>query len=101
MRITTPLAARPSSPFGRALPGLGLGRAGLHQPPEYERALGALEGMPGPCNMSVEEARRIVAAQGNRPGGLLGRIIGGSPPPVADPYPAERERGHRNNAVNR
>lgn len=51
--------------------------------PEYERALGALEGMPGPCDMSVAEARRIVDAEGNRPGGLLGRIIGGSPPPPA------------------
>ena len=47
------------------------------------------------------EIAGYVAAQGNRPGGLLGRIIGGSPPPVADPYPPEREHGHRNNAVNR
>ena len=59
--------------------------------PEYERALGALEGAPGPCDMSVEEARRIVAAQGNRPGGLLGRIIGGTPP---DPHvqPSQQSR---------
>ncbi|MGX9983841.1 hypothetical protein ABC766_14395 [Methylobacterium fujisawaense] len=30
--------------------------------PEYNRALGALQGMTSACDMSVEEARRIVAA---------------------------------------
>lgn len=102
MRITTPLAATALvAVLSAPSPAWAWGVPGCINLPEYERALGALEGMPGPCNMSVDEARRIVAAQGNRPGGLLGRIIGGSPPPVADPYPPERERGHRNNAVNR
>ncbi len=85
-------------------PALAWGVPGCINLPEYERALGALEGMPGACNMSVEEASRIVAAQGNRPGGLLGRIIGGSPPspPLTRPPQAEkRETDHRNKAVNR
>ena len=101
MRITTPLTAALFAVSAAPSPAWAWGVPGCINLPEYERALGALEGMPGACNMSVEEARRIVAAQGNRPGGLLGRIIGGSPPPVADPYPADQERGHRNKAVNR
>lgn len=40
--------------------GAGAGCADL---PEYYRAVGALEGMPGACDMSVEQARRIVAAE--------------------------------------
>lgn len=40
--------------------GAGAGCADL---PEYYRAQGALQGMPGACDMSVEQARRIVAAQ--------------------------------------
>lgn len=86
-------------------PALAWGVPGCINLPEYERALGALEGMPGACNMSVEEASRIVAAQGNRPGGLLGRVIGGSPPPyppvAVPPHPPRHEAGHRNKAVNR
>jgi len=101
VRITTPLAAALFAVSAAPSPAGAWGVPGCINLPEYERALGALEGMPGACNMSVEEARRIVATQGNRPGGLLGRIIGGSPPPVADPYPADQERGHRNKAVNR
>lgn len=30
--------------------------------PEYNRALGALQGMTSACDMSVEEARRVIAA---------------------------------------
>ena len=36
----------------------GLGCTNL---PEYDRAVGALEGMPSACDMSIERARRIVA----------------------------------------
>ena len=86
-------------------PALAWGVPGCINLPEYERALGALEGMPGACNMSVEEASRIVAAQGNRPGGLLGRVIGGSAPPsppvIVPPQAPRPEAGHRNKAVNR
>ena len=37
------------------------GGAGCADLPEYDRATGALEGMPGACDMTVEQARRIVA----------------------------------------
>ena len=37
----------------------GLGCTNL---PAYDRAVGALQGMPGACDMTVEEAKRIVAA---------------------------------------
>lgn len=37
----------------------GIGCADL---PEYDRATGALEGMTGACDMTLEEARRIHAA---------------------------------------
>ena len=40
--------------------GAGAGCADL---PDYARAQGALEGMTGACDMSVEQARKIVAAQ--------------------------------------
>ena len=36
----------------------GLGCTDL---PEYDRAVGALQGMPGACDMSLEQAKRIVA----------------------------------------
>lgn len=50
------------------------GGIGCTDLPEYDRAQGALEGMTGACDMSVEQARRIVAAQdgaaaGARPAG--------------------------------
>ena len=55
--------------------------------PEYERALGALQGMTSACDMSIETANRIVAAQGNRPGGLFGALLSDPPPPVAEAVP--------------
>lgn len=99
VRLTaTLLAAGAAAPS----PALAWGVPGCINLPEYERALGALEGMPGACNMSVEEASRIVASQGSRPGGLLGRIIGGAPPPATEQAPdPKRDAGHRNKAVNR
>jgi hypothetical protein len=51
--------------------------------PEYNRALGALQGMTSACDMSVEEARRIVAAHD-------GVAVG--PPAVAEPAMAPRSR---------
>lgn len=56
--------------------------------PEYERALATLRGMASACGMSVEEASRIVAAQGNKPGGLLGRLLSVPPQPAAGPTPS-------------
>ncbi|MDP4006270.1 hypothetical protein [Methylobacterium sp. NEAU K] len=35
--------------------------------PEYNRALGALQGMTSACDMTVEEARRVVAAHDGVP----------------------------------
>lgn len=55
--------------------------------PEYERALGALQGMTSACDMSVEKANRIVAAQGYRPGGIFGTLLSNPPRPVAEPAP--------------
>lgn len=57
----------------------GIGCADL---PEYDRAQGALEGMTGACDMSVEQARRIVAAQGQ-------------PAVVAEPGQSPQRRHHR------
>ena len=42
---------------------LAFGSAGCTNLPEHDRAIGALEGMTGACDMSVEQARKIVAAQ--------------------------------------
>ena len=39
------------------------GGAGCADLPDYDRAQGALEGMPGACDMTIERARQIVAAQ--------------------------------------
>ena len=38
------------------------GGAGCADLPDYARATGVLEGIPSGCDMSVEQARRIVAA---------------------------------------
>jgi hypothetical protein len=32
--------------------------------PEYQRAVGALQGMTGPCDMSVAQACRVMAEHG-------------------------------------
>ena len=42
------------------------GAIGCVNLPTYNRALGALQGLTGPCDMSVEEARRIVAEHDGR-----------------------------------
>ena len=41
------------------------GVGGCTSLPEYYRAVGALQGMTSACNMTIEEARRIVAAYGS------------------------------------
>jgi hypothetical protein len=41
---------------------LAWGVPGCTNLPEYNRALGALQGMTSACDMSVEEARRVIAA---------------------------------------
>ncbi len=41
--------------------GPGLGRPGCTNLPEYNRALGALQGMTSACDMSVERARQVIA----------------------------------------
>ncbi len=51
--------------------------------PEYNRALGALQGMTSACDMSVEEARRVIAAHDG---------VAAEPPAVAAPQAAPRSR---------
>lgn len=58
--------------------------------PEYERALGALQGMTSACDMSIEAANRIVAAQGYRPGGLFGSLLSSPPRTIAQAVPMSR-----------
>ncbi|TXM98975.1 hypothetical protein FV242_27170 [Methylobacterium sp. WL64] len=64
--------------------------------PEYERALGALQGMTSACDMSIEKANRIAAAQGYRPGGLFGALLSNPSRPVAETVPIS---GHPQNSV--
>jgi hypothetical protein len=67
--------------------------------PEYNRALGALQGMTSACDMSVEEARRVIAAHdGVAPPSP-------NPPPGAaaapEPRPQVRHRHRRSRAHHR
>lgn len=59
--------------------------------PEYNRALGALQGMTSACDMSVEEARRIVAAHD----GVAPGPPAAAAPPQATPRVAPRHRRAR------
>ena len=58
-----------------AAPAWAWGVPGCTNLPEYNRALGALQGMTSACDMSVEEARRVIAAHD----GVV------APPPAAAP----------------
>jgi len=67
--------------------------------PEYNRALGALQGMTSACDMSVEEARRVIAAHDG---------VAAAPPPNVAPQVVPRprvrhrhhgKRGHRRTAI--
>jgi hypothetical protein len=51
--------------------------------PEYNRAIGALQGMTSACDMSVAEARRVIAAHDG---------VTAGPPAVTDPQAAPRLR---------
>jgi hypothetical protein len=46
----------------------GWGVPGCANLPEYNRAVGALQGMTSACGMSVEQARRIIAAHDSATG---------------------------------
>jgi hypothetical protein len=69
--------------------------------PEYNRALGALQGMTSACDMSVEEARRVIAAHD----GAAAPPPATAAPPVAGrqvaPEPQARPRGRRPRARHR
>lgn len=67
------------------VPAWAWGVPGCTNLPEYNRALGALQGMTSACDMSVEEARRVIAAHD----GVA------APPPVAAPAVAPPPRVHR------
>ena len=62
----------------------GGGGPGCSNLPEYDRAIGALQGLSS-CDISIEDARRIVAAHG-------GQVY--EPAAPADP-PVRRYRHHR------
>ena len=60
------------------------GVPGCSNLPEYNRALGALQGMTSACDMSVAEARRVVAAHDGVP----------AVEPPAAPSPRVQARRH-------
>ena len=72
--------------------GQGGGGPGCTNLPLYNRALGALQGMTSACDMSVEEARRIVAAQQGGPAVDERQVA---------PRPRARYRRHRVRAPHR
>ncbi|MCJ2132584.1 hypothetical protein MKK69_00605 [Methylobacterium sp. J-026] len=71
---------------GAPVTALAWGVPGCTNLPEYNRALGALQGMTSACDMSVEEARRIIAAHDGR---------AAPPPAVAPPQAAPPARIRR------
>lgn len=62
--------------------------------PEYNRALGALQGMTSACDMSVEEARRVIAAHDGVPTPAVADPRA-APQPAVAPAPRARHRRHR------
>ncbi|GAB6973005.1 hypothetical protein [Methylobacterium phyllosphaerae] len=75
-------------------PAWAWGVPGCTNLPEYNRALGALQGMTSACDMSVEEARRIVAAHdGVAPGPPAAAAAPQATPRVAPHH--RRVRAHR------
>ena len=68
------------------VPAWAWGVPGCTNLPEYNRALGALQGMTSACDMSVEEARRVIAAHDG---------VAAPPPAVAPPQVAPPPRVHR------
>ncbi|WP_457105400.1 hypothetical protein [Methylobacterium sp. P5_C11] len=73
------------------VPAWAWGVPGCTNLPEYNRALGALQGMTSACDMSVEEARRIVAAHDGVSAGAPAVEPQVSPPARVGP----RRRGAR------
>jgi hypothetical protein len=74
-------------------PAWAWGVPGCTNLPEYNRALGALQGMTSACDMSVEEARRVVAAHdGVAPGPP---VAAAEPPPPRVAPRHRRARAHR------
>lgn len=67
-------------------PAWAWGVPGCTNLPEYNRALGALQGMTSACDMSVEEARRVIAAHDG---------VAAPPPVTAPPQVAPRPRVDR------
>ena len=76
---------------------LAFGSAGCTNLPEHDRAIGALEGMTGACDMSVEQARRILAQDGSQ--GAGGGLFQGAAPAYGlapeGPPPRRHRRHHR------
>lgn len=91
MSVRNGLAALMLAAAGAApTPAGAWGVPGCTNLPEYNRALGALQGMTSACDMSVEEARRVIAAHDG---------VAAPPPPVVQPQiappPRTRRRPHR------
>lgn len=77
MSVRNGLAALVLAAAGAApAPAWAWGVPGCTNLPEYNRALGALQGMTSACDMSVEEARRVVAAHDGVAPGPPGRRRG-------------------------
>ncbi|MGT2481117.1 hypothetical protein ACU4GR_25180 [Methylobacterium oryzae CBMB20] len=93
MSVRNGLAALVLAAAGAApAPAWAWGVPGCTNLPEYNRALGALQGMTSACDMSVEEARRVVAAHdGVAPGPP---VAAAEPPPRVAPR-HRRARPHR------
>ena len=72
------------------VPAWAWGVPGCTNLPEYNRALGALQGMTSACDMSVEEARRVIAAHD----GVAAPPQAAAPQQIA-PQPRVRRRHHR------
>lgn len=84
MSVRNGLAALVLAAAGAApAPAWAWGVPGCTNLPEYNRALGALQGMTSACDMSVEEARRVIAAHDG---------VAAEPPAVAAPQAAPRSR---------
>lgn len=90
MSVRNGLAALVLAAAGAApAPAWAWGVPGCTNLPEYNRALGALQGMTSACDMSVEEARRVVAAHD-----------GVAPGPRSPPR-SRRRRGSRRGTAGR
>ncbi|MGU3464670.1 hypothetical protein ACLBXO_07415 [Methylobacterium sp. C33D] len=93
MSVRNGLAALVLAVAGAApVPARAWGVPGCTNLPEYNRALGALQGMTSACDMSVEEARRVVAAHD---GVAPGPPVAAAEPPSRVAPRHRRARAHR------